>query len=81
MIDLIAPPGSALDWHRRRELHNAFECSPWLPVLEVTVAGHCDTDLLDLATLADNTQYSVIRLKEVASRATTTPTIVQRPYL
>ena len=41
------------NWYKRRELHNAF-MNAVPDQLHWKLSGHCDTDLLDLATLADN---------------------------
>jgi len=41
------------NWYKRRELYNAFMIA--VPdQLHWKLSGHRDTDLLDLATLADN---------------------------
>jgi len=41
------------NWYKRRELYNAF-MNAVPDQLHWKLSGHCDTDLLDLATSADN---------------------------
>ena len=49
---LIAGHDWETNWYKRRELYNAF-MNAVLDQLHWKLAGHYDTDLLDLATLAD----------------------------
>jgi len=49
----IAGHDRETNWYKRRELYNAF-MNAVPDQLHWKLSGYCDTDLLDLATLADN---------------------------